>query len=216
MGLSDNNNIFKERLKVNLQGELPGLKAQLKMVPERRRQEVQNRNWDDNVRKAAVLICLYPCDSGSIELALIRRNEYDGVHSGQISFPGGGFEDSDSDLVQTALREAEEEIGISASAVEVLGHITPVYIPPSNFYVLPVVGWLAGKPLFRPDASEVQEVLSLSLDEVIATSARQLKTIEHREFSQLEVPCFYVSGHIIWGATAMMLSEFIDILRLAG
>ena len=207
-----NGNTFKEELKKALEKELPGLEAQLRMVPGIRRQEIEKRKWDENAKKAAVLICFYPGSNSDIELAFIRRNEYDGVHSGQISFPGGRYEESDQDLIETALREAEEEVRILAEQVEILGEISPVYIPPSNFFVKPVVGWTDHKPSFVPDPSEVQEVLSFTVGEITDPANFHVRTIEHREYNLIDVPCFYVRGHIIWGATAMMLSEMIAVL----
>jgi 8-oxo-dGTP pyrophosphatase MutT (NUDIX family) len=132
---------FISGLRERLSGDLPGLASQLKMVPEARRKEIEARNTAGDAKRAAVLICMYPGQDGQIELVLIRRNEYDGVHSGQISFPGGRYEDGDADLQYTALREAEEETNIRIDEVEVLGSISPVYIPPSNFYVEVMVGW---------------------------------------------------------------------------
>ena len=203
---------FPLRLKAALAGELPGVASQMKMVPAIRKKEMEKRNWDDNAKKAAVLICFYPVGDGEIHLALIRRNEYDGVHSGQISFPGGRYEEDDRDLIHTALREAEEETNILIDSVEVLGEITPVYIPPSNFIVNPVVGWTSIKPEFIAEKAEVQEILSISMSELLNPANHQIKDIIHREYNIIDVPCFYIQGHIIWGATAMMLGEIKDLL----
>ena len=203
---------FRNELKKKLGTKLPGVEAQMKMVPAHRQQEMKLRNWKNKARKAAVLICFYPDGKGEIHLTFIRRNEYDGVHSGQISFPGGGYEKEDRDLVHTALREAEEETNIREAEVEVLGEITPVYIPPSNFIVKPVVGWTDRKPDFIPEVAEVQEILNISINKLLSPSSRQNKDISHREFSMIQVPCFYIDGHVIWGATAMMLSEMLDVL----
>ncbi len=203
---------FKEELRKRLADELPGLSSQMKMVPAVRREEIGNRHGNGDARKAAVLICFYPEVHGGIHLVLIRRNEYDGVHSGQISFPGGRHENDDSDLFHTALREAEEETNIRIDDVEVLGEISPVYIPPSNFIVKPVIGWTSQRPDLIPDPLEVSEILTVSLDELMDPVNRQTKDISHREFNIIDVPCFYIQGHIIWGATAMMLSEVVDVL----
>ena len=203
---------FKARLKANLDGELPGVPSQMKMVPAIRMKDMEKRRWDNNARKAAVLICFYPDGDGEIRLALIRRNEYDGVHSGQISFPGGKYEEDDSDLIHTALREAEEETNILKDKVEVLGEITPVYIPPSNYIVQPVIGWTHKHPDFIREKAEVSEILSISLTELFNPSFRQVKDILHKEFNIIDVPCFYIQEHIIWGATAMMLSEVVDLI----
>ncbi|MCK4569849.1 MAG: CoA pyrophosphatase [Bacteroidales bacterium] len=203
---------FKETLTKRLKGELPGLSSQMKMVPAVRRKEIENRSGYGDAMKAAVLICFYPEEYGNIHLVLIRRNEYDGVHSGQISFPGGKYEEADSNLFHTALREAEEETNIHIEDVEILGAITSVYIPPSNYIVKPVIGWTSQKPDLIPDPSEVSEILPVSLDELTNPANLQVRKIPHREFNIIGVPCFYIQGHVIWGATAMMLSEMIDIL----
>lgn len=203
---------FKEALTKRLKGKLPGISSQMKMVPAVRRKDIENRSGDGDTMKAAVLICLYPEEYGDIHLVLIRRNEYDGVHSGQISFPGGKYEEDDSNLFHTALREAKEETNIGIDDVEILGEITAVYIPPSNFIVKPVIGWTSQKPDLIPDPSEVSEILSVSLNELTNPENLQFRDIPHREFDIINVPCFYIQGHIIWGATAMMLSEVVDIL----
>lgn len=200
--------ILAEKLKT----ELPGIESHMKMVPEARRKEIERFKGGQDARKAAVLICFGVHEDGDVFIVFIRRNEYDGVHSGQISFPGGRYEDEDLDMVQTALREAEEETNIRRSDVEVLGEISPVYIPPSNFYVKPVVAWAKNSLDLIPDPSEVREILEIPLNELLDPSNRQNKHIEHREFNVIDVPCFYVQGEIIWGATAMMLMELLDIL----
>lgn len=204
---------FIKQLKQSLKEELPGLKSQMKMVPGIRQKEMESKKWSDDAKKAAVLICFYPLSCGNIHLALIRRNEYDGVHSGQISFPGGKVESQDRDIVHTALREAEEEINIQQDEVEVLGELSQVYIPPSNFIVQPVIGCQNIPPKLIPDPDEVSEILSISLNEILDPENRQIKNIVHREYSIIDVPCFYIRGHIIWGATAMMLSEVVDLIN---
>ncbi|MEN8226221.1 MAG: CoA pyrophosphatase [Bacteroidota bacterium] len=205
---------FKAWLKAALSDGLPGIPSHMKMVPAIRRKEMESQCGGENARKAAVLICFYP-DGDDIHFALIRRNEYDGVHSGQISFPGGRFENSDRNMVHTALREAEEETNILEGDVEVLGEITPIYIPPSNYIVSPFVGWTPQKPEFIPEPAEVSEILSISIKELLNPANRQMKNIQHSDHNIIEVPCFYIQDHIIWGATAMMLSEMSDIWKMA-
>ncbi len=211
-GMDDRHINYIEGLRKALQGKLPGVDSQMKMVPAIRQREIERLAWREDAKKAAVLICFYPGNDG-ISLALIRRNEYDGVHSGQISFPGGRYEESDPDLVFTALREAEEEINIPASKVDVLGEITPVYIPPSNFMVKPVVGWIPEKPDFIPEPSEVSEIVCIKLSEILDHANFMNKDIPHREYKMINVPCFYIRENIIWGATAMIMSEMVDVLR---
>ncbi|MDT8394004.1 MAG: CoA pyrophosphatase [Bacteroidales bacterium] len=203
---------YVNRLKELLAEDLPGINSHMKMVPSIRQREIEKQKWNMNAKKAAVLICLYPGENGSICFPLIRRNEYDGVHSGQISLPGGKFEEHDENLIQTATREAEEETNIRASQLEILGTITPVYIPPSNFIVQPVIAWASEKPEFIPEQSEVAEIITVSLTDLTSENARQLKNIPHREYSAIDVPCFYIHRNIIWGATAMILSEVVEIL----
>jgi 8-oxo-dGTP pyrophosphatase MutT (NUDIX family) len=211
--MKDFHHKLKDKLKDSLSGELPGMRSHVKMVPAIRQKEIEQRRWDKNAQRAAVLICLYPGEDGKIFVPLIRRNEYDGVHSGQISLPGGKYEYEDKNLVNTALREAEEEINIIGNSVEVLGEITPVYIPPSNFVVQPVLAWSDQKPDFKPDASEVTEIIRVSLQDLISENVRKVKDIPHREYDIINVPCFYINGNIIWGATAMILSEVTDLLQ---
>jgi len=202
---------FKDNLKARLRLPLPGQSSQMKMVPEARRKEIEHSSDHGHARKAAVLICFFPVDN-DIRLVMIRRNEYDGVHSGQISFPGGRNEESDPDMVYTALREAEEETNILINQVEVLGEITPVYIPPSNFIVNAVIGWAEEKPRLIPDPTEVSEILTMSVDELRNPANLQHRNIPHREFKLIDVPCFYIQEHIIWGATAMILMEVVDLI----
>jgi len=189
------------------------MESHLKMVPEARRAEIEHFENIRDARQAAVLICLVNDGKNDTGVVLIRRNEYDGVHSGQISFPGGRYEDGDTDMISTALREADEETNIRKSDVEVIGKITPVFIPPSNFFVTPVLAWAENQPELIPDPSEVSEIMIVSLADLMDPANRQVRNIAHREFNFIDVPCFYIHGNIIWGATAMMLMELLDILE---
>ena len=204
---------LKKILADRLKGKLPGMDSHMKMVPEPRRAEIEGFHNGQDALKAAVLICFVNNSDKGAGIVLIRRNEYDGVHSGQISFPGGRYEQGDAGMVGTALREAEEEINIKGNDVEVLGEISPVFIPPSNFFVTPVVAWSRKQPDLIPDPMEVSEILTISLHELMDPASRQVRNIPHREFKQMDVPCFYLRGNIVWGATAMMLMELIDILE---
>ncbi len=143
----------KETLSTMLRESLPGEAAQNKFSPELREgpsyaEALEDEGeQEDECRSAAVLILLYP-DKDHLRTVFMKRNEYDGPHSGQISFPGGMFEKVDLDLEQTALRETEEEIGVDAGKIDVLGRLTPLFIPVSNFCVTPYVGWITGQPDF--------------------------------------------------------------------
>ena len=191
---------------------LPGTPSQLKMASMRRLMKFGKIFVPADVRKGGVLALFYP-SNGSIWLVFIRRAEYPGVHSGQISFPGGGWEEGDRDLVATALREAEEEIGVSRNTVIPIGNLTDLFIPPSNFLVTPVVGYTHTRPDFMPDPDEVDEILEVPLDLLLDDKARQEKDITIFPAVKIKVPCFYIDGNIIWGATAMMLNELIDVIN---
>jgi len=192
--------------------QLPGTQSQLKMASMRRLMQDGRVLVPGDVRKAGVLALFYP-SNGSVWLVFIRRAEYPGVHSGQISFPGGSREEGDIDIVATALREAEEEIGVSSDAVIPIGNLTDLFIPPSNFLVTPVVGYTNTRPDFIPDPGEVVEILEVTLDQLLDDKARQDKDITIFPAVKIKVPCFYINGNIIWGATAMMLNELIDVIN---
>jgi 8-oxo-dGTP pyrophosphatase MutT (NUDIX family) len=130
-----------------------------------------------------------------------------------VSFPGGGAEPEDTDLVQTALREAFEEIGVPADRVRVLGKLSELYIPPSNFLVTPVVGYLDFRPDFIADTEEVDHIIEVPLTELLSPNCLTEKEIVIFPDVRLNVPCYYARENIIWGATAMMLSELIETIR---
>jgi 8-oxo-dGTP pyrophosphatase MutT (NUDIX family) len=159
----------------------------------------------------AVLILLYE-EGNTIKTCFIERTQYDGVHSGQIAFPGGKKE-ADETLEQTALREAEEEIGVNASDVVILGRLTELYIPPSNFLVHPFVGTIDYKPDFLPQEAEVAEVVEFSVDDLADVRLRGQKKIKLSSGSVVETPYFDLHGKIVWGATAMIISEFLEVIN---
>jgi 8-oxo-dGTP pyrophosphatase MutT (NUDIX family) len=198
-------------LKESIASGLPGKEAQMLMAPTFRGVKSVHYKTDRIPKLAGVMVLMYP-DDVSASFVLMRRNEYPGVHSGQISFPGGKKEEHDYDLVQTALRETEEEIGIDRRKVELLGSLTEVYIPPSNFHVLPSMGWMADRPQFIPDKSEVQELLEINIhhfldDSIITNTQVNVRGVDR------EVPAFVLDESIVWGATAIMLSEFRVLLK---
>jgi 8-oxo-dGTP pyrophosphatase MutT (NUDIX family) len=203
---------FIRSIKEKLERPLPGVSSQLKMAGLKRFMKDGVIVVPDDVRKSAVLALFYPYRN-KIYTVFIKRTEYPGVHSGQISFPGGGWEQADLDMEDTALREAEEEIGVNRNSVMALGKLTDLFIPPSNFLVTPVVGYTTERPDFRPDPDEVDRILEFPLDELL----NELNVIEKEIMIfpevMLKVPCFYIDGNVIWGATAMVLSELIDVIR---
>ncbi|MDZ4710540.1 MAG: CoA pyrophosphatase [Saprospiraceae bacterium] len=202
--------MVKERILQALNNPLPGLAAQLLMAMPGRYINVQ---VPSDARKAAVLVLLYN-KSNRIFLALIRRKiiETD-RHSGQISFPGGKVEPGDDFPVQTALREAEEEIGINHT-LEILGLLTPLYIPVSNFHVTPVVAWYGGEVDFIIQENEVEELIELELALLIHPEVKSLRDMKVFPSMVLKgVPVYDIQGLIIWGATAMMLSELEVMIK---
>ncbi len=158
------------------------------------------------VRKAGVLMLIYPVE-GRLTTLVLRRTPDPGVHSGQISFPGGSCESDDQDTVATALREACEEIGLCEQHITVLGQLTRVYIPPSEFLVWPTVATVPFRPTFKPNPLEVAELLELPLDILLDDTTKCEKDMVLAGIT-FRVPFYDVQGHVVWGATALMLSEF--------
>jgi 8-oxo-dGTP pyrophosphatase MutT (NUDIX family) len=199
---------FTANLAHRLAQPLPGLEAHRQMASASRLKLLQQPN--ERTRRSAVLILFYPYQ-GDIHLPLILRPAYEGVHGGQVAFPGGRMERTDESLVRTALREAQEEIGIRVSDVTVLGQLTELFIPPSNFMVLPVVGCMSRKPDFYPDPHEVEAVFEVTLSELTDERIRTNRTIEVRGMP-VEAPGFVIQNYYVWGATAMMLSELLAVV----
>ncbi len=194
-------------IKERLGKPLPGISAQLKMSPQHRRM----MNPIQDPQKAGVLLLLYPKEE---EMATIftKRTTYDGPHSGQISLPGGKIETFDSSIVETALREAHEEIGIDPSDVEILGILTPLIIPVSNFKVTPVVGFMKKPPDFIIDPNEVDYLIEITIRHL--TNPQNVKIKEVLTDNLVSVIPYYDYNHNeIWGATAMIISEFIEVLK---
>lgn len=198
-------------LRQALQMPLPGLQQQLAMAPPYR--DVPSEAWvrQQNPRLAAVLVLLCANEWGW-QLVFTKRRAYAGVHSAQVSFPGGKLEEQDADLLAAALRETEEEVGVPTSLVQVVGALTPLYIPPSNFLVHPYVGILPERIDWRLDPTEVDVLLEIPLTFLQQEAARANRLIQVGN-TQREVPGFVWNEHFIWGATAMMLEEFLAITK---
>lgn len=202
---------FIHELQQKLQRPLPGRDAQLKMAHITRRLYVEA---PAEARQAAVLAPLFQ-KKDEWHVVLIERNANDrDHHGGQISFPGGKFEPDDGTMLNTALREVEEEIGIPKNEVKVLGSLTDLYIPVSNFQVHPFVGYLERRPSYLLQLEEVQAVLEIPLDTFREESVRKTTDIRiSRQLTLKNVPFFDVDGKILWGATAMMMSELLEIIN---
>ena len=195
--------------------ELPAVASHIKMAPKERIEALKNLDLKiENPRIAAVMMLFYPKNEKT-HLVLIVRNAYNGVHSSQIAFPGGKYETTDSDYQETALRETHEEVGVSPEKIEVVKDFTPMYIPPSNFLVHPFLGIAKEELLFYPDIREVADIIELPLsvflnDEIIVEA-----TLSTSYANKILVPAFNIQNHIVWGATAMILSELRDVLKIA-
>ena len=205
------NDTFIEKIKTRFIQPLPGRTAQVKMAPNIAR-EFKPAN---NARIACVLALLYP-KNANWHIVLIERmsstNRSD-RHSGQISFPGGGYEDSDGLLARAALREAEEEVGVNSKDISIIGQLTDMYIPVSNFLVHPFVGFMDYAPSFIPEPSEVKGILEVPISKLQDPATIQTTDLKIPEgFIIRDVPHYSLNGHIVWGATAMMLSEFIEVI----
>lgn len=182
--------------------------------------EVAHRQMAPNVsrarpasgaRQAGVLVLLYP-DAGGWQIVLTRRTENLRGHSGQISFPGGRRDPQDSSFTATALRETCEELGVCAPDITVIGLLTPIYIPPSNYEVFPTVGTLPNPPVFHPNPFEVAEVFTFPVDNLLDA---RYKSTEEWVFqgARVWIPYYTVQAHKVWGATAIILSELEYRLR---
>jgi len=194
--------------------ELPAEAAHIKMAPKERAEALKNLDLEAiNPRIAAVMMLLYPKDKKT-HLVLIVRNAYNGVHSSQIAFPGGKYETFDASFKDTALRETQEEVGVLSEKIEVIKEFSPMYIPPSNFLVHPFLGISKEELLFSPDEREVAAIielpLSFFLDEKIIIDA----TLSTSYGDNIVVPAFDIENHIVWGATAMILSELREVLKI--
>lgn len=165
----------------------------------------------DPPRPGGVLLLLYE-DEGIVKFPLIKRPEYAGAHSGQVSLPGGKAEPGE-DAIQTALRECEEEIGVVQHGVRILGRLSDFFVIPSNYIVTPVVASLSGKPLFRPDPYEVARIIEARLPDISGEGAIKQKEIIAAGKYRMMAPHFEIDNEVVWGATAMMLNEFRTVLR---
>ncbi len=176
-------------------------------------QELKSLNIESiSPNRAGVLALFYPNNEEQTYLVLILRKTYQGVHSNQIGFPGGRVEAGDKNLKHTALRETEEEVGVSKLHIQVIKELTKLYIPPSNFWVHPYIGHLDFTPDLIPQESEVEDILEVNLDHLLNEKNLIEQTLSTTYAENIQVPAFLLNGHIVWGATAMMLNEVKEIL----
>jgi len=209
-------NSFKQGIIEGLKERLPGTVAHQMMLPTHRDSNFRFPEFTAPPVKSAVLLLFYPDDDGTIKFPLIQRPTYNGAHSGQISLPGGKHEENDRDLIYTALRETHEEIGIIPEHVEVAGCLTDLYISVSNFIVTPVIGFADKKPQFSIDPNEVDAVIETGLSALFDPYCRKHGTVIAGGKFKIQTPYFEIENKIIWGATAMMLSELCMITEFSG
>ena len=202
---------FADKLKEEIDKGLPGTEVQWALASSDRLVKDFPRVPQEDSTHAAVLITLYPIDR-IIHTVFIQRPEYDGVHGGQISFPGGKREPSDTDLLQTAVREAAEETGINPTDLRILGTLTPLFIPVSNIVVTPFVGYSERRFLFVPDPAEVVFIIEADIRPFLDYSITKTRPYEIRG-EMIDIKYFDYKNNVIWGATAMILHELLTIIK---
>ena len=198
-----------------IDARLPAFDAHIKMAPLERLESLRNSSFGDKKpRMAAVMMLFYP-KNNSTHLVLIVRNSYEGVHSAQIAFPGGKCEFEDENFACTALRETHEEIGIRPDKIEILKPFTELYIPPSNFLVTPYLGFSTEDLEFTPNPDEVKRVLELPIHQLLNDEIIVQTKMTTSYATNIDVPAFQVEKYVVWGATAMMLSELKELFKNA-
>lgn len=202
---------FIEKLRIELLTNLPGVEAHLRLAPEIRKIDLKNGIEPNHAMESAVLILLYPVEN-RLHTVVILRNEYDGPHSGQISLPGGKYEESDIDFLFTAIRESQEEIGINPTEIEIVGQLSRFYVRPSNFIVYPFIAFQPSRPEFYPDPTEVQRIIEIDIFKELNLNKIVNRTLTFKNNIQVNAPGFEVDGEFLWGATAMIMSELIYVL----
>ena len=196
---------------MELQKALPGEDAQYRMAPLHRKNLVEEALKAGQYRPSAVMLLFCLNSNNEVFIPLIERMAYNGVHSAQISLPGGKFEQGDDNLQNTAIRECFEEIGIKD--IEVIGQLTQLYIPVSNFLVQPFIGVCKIKdPVMVNQEREVKSILRLKIDTLLDSGTVKAGSIAMPGNLNIKAPYFELEDNKIWGATAMILSELKEIL----
>ncbi len=200
-----------DQLQQRLQQPLPGVEAHepLRATPT----GLIKPKFDHSLppKPGSVMILLYP-DGGQVKFPLTKRHEYLGAHGGQVSLPGGKAEPGET-AIETALRETEEEIGVKAQQIKVIGELSQFFVMPSNFMVIPVVGFVEQRPVYQAQQSEVVRIIEGDISDLIRPDAIRTKEILAAKMYPMLAPHFEIEGEVVWGATAMMLNELRVIVR---
>lgn len=193
---------------------MPGEASHHKMAPIDRLEELTKQSLKkNNAKRASVMALFYPNKDGDTHLALILRKTYKGVHSAQVGFPGGKQEPSDLSSMHTALRETQEEIGVLQKDIIVLKKLTQIFIPPSNFFVEPFIGVCKKTPHFILQQTEVEALIEVKISDLLDDRIYCTKRVSSSYATDIQVPAYILNTHVVWGATAMMLSEVRELLK---
>ncbi|WP_242203612.1 NUDIX hydrolase [Aestuariivivens insulae] len=193
---------------------LPGESAHFKMVPPFRKALLKKQQEAiKKAKQAGVVALFFPDANMQTKFVLILRKAYNGVHSAQIGFPGGKLEAQDQSLQHAAVRETFEEVGVPEDTIEIVRSLSHVYIPPSNFFVSPFLGITRQLPAFKKQEDEVEAIIEVALQDFLDDKILIYKTVKTSYSIAVEVPAFRLNGHVVWGATAMMLSEIKDLIK---
>ncbi len=204
---------FVASLSVLIRSPLPGVSAQLKLAPPHRKLNPDYHNEINPPQMAAVLALLYPdMKSGSPRIVLMERSGGNHVHAMQISFPGGKREEGEEPEA-TAVRESYEELGIAPALVNMIGPLTRLYIPPSNFLVHPYIAYMESEPLIQMNPAEVSRVITPPVNAFLKDENIHTGMFTGTGGYKIQAPCFKVEDVVIWGATAMILSEIAELIR---
>jgi len=203
---------FIVQLTEQLAKPLPGTQSQFRMLPDGRVKTYYETANLNSAKRGAVMILFYQKNKQFL-IPMIQRPMYEGVHSAQIAFPGGKHDPTDVDFKHTALRETDEEIGVSQSKIQVLGSLTEIYIPPSNFLVQPYVGVIMEQPKYYPDINEVADIYEFDARDFLNPENIQTRSVSLFNGLKAFSPCYVIGEKVIWGATAMIISELTDVLK---
>lgn len=202
------------QIRVEIELGLPGIQAQNKLSPVKSAGKYRTAPQDH--KKACVMGLIYP-NGDELDMVFIERtfSHPDDKHGGQISFPGGKLEEQDDSYLIGALREVEEEIGIPSEKITVIGQLTELYVFASNFLVYPFLGYMDETPMFVPQVEEVASIVSFPIEKLLQADIIDTKDLQVRDFLMKDVPYYKLNDHVLWGATAMITSEIVELIRKA-